>query len=232
MGTKKSLEYLIDVLILIPAIIYIYNSWPKGNIIFEFSYYLTVWSTILYFSLEIVNRASIIGLLPTLLLILIGEYLTENFKPWTLLNNHNELGVFFTSIILILLVSAIIETLFITIRKNKSKELLYSTIITTTIYFFYNQEILVTIAAWLFMFPLWYIIKSYNKIVRESIIVKGLIYNPKTNTYKKGYYNPNNTTAVSLCIWFYFLIVLPIYLYYHKDHLLTVFIDMIKLTSC
>lgn len=228
---KKYQEYLINALILIPSIIYIYNTWPTGNIIFEFSYYFLVWGTILSLSLHLIHRVSIIGLLPTLFLVLLGDYLTNNFKPWTFLDEYNELGIFFASILLILIIITMIEIFFIAIRKNKHKQLLYSAISTVIIYYLFNQEILTTITSWLFLIPLWELFKFDNEIVKDSIITKSLIYNPKTNTYKKRYCKLKDNSAISICIWFYLLIVLPVYLYYHKDHLLKVLIDMIKLTN-
>lgn len=228
---KKYQEYLINALILIPSLIYMYNTWPTGNIIFEFSYYFLVWGTILSLSLHLIHRVSIIGLLPTLFLVLLGDYLTNNFKPWTFLDKYNELGIFFASILLILIIITMVETLFIAIKNNKSKQLLCSAIITVIVYYFFTQETLTTITAWLFMLPLWKLFKFDNEIVKDSIITKSLIYNPKTNTYKKRYCKLKDNSAISICIWFYFLIVLPVYLYHHKDHILTVLIDMIKLTN-
>lgn len=234
MKNLKIPKIILQLGVSILTIFYIYNSWPKGNIFFEYYYYIFIWTGVGTASLYLINFISFLAIIPVIPLISLGEYLTENFRPWLFMNKYPEIATFWLSLFTIPILCLMIELLFNIPNKKHNTNfspILYSTFLTANIYYLFSQEIQATITAWLFMVPFTFIIISANNIVKNTIITKQLVYKSKSNSYKKEYIKGGLYGTWKLFFGFYILVILPFYIYDHKDHLLTVFIDMIKLTS-
>ena len=234
MKNLKIPKIILQLGVSILTIFYIYDSWPKGNIFFEYYYYIFIWAGVGTASLYLINFISFLAIIPIIPLISLGEYLTENFKPWLFMNNYPEIATFWLSLITIPILYSLIEILFnIPSKKNKANyfSMLYSSFLTAVIYYLFSQETQSTITAWLFMVPFTYIIIFVNNLVKNSIITKQLVYKSKSNSYKKEYIKGGLYGAWKLFFSFYILVILPFYIYNHKDHLIKLLIDIIKLTS-
>lgn len=234
MTKEKILKAIPQILISISIILYVYYTWPKANITFEYLYYTLIWGLMATIFCSLAVKFNVLALFTVKYLFQFGEYLTKDFKSYTFLDSYPELGTFWVSLIICLIACVVIEKILKIIEEknqNKNIVILSSLLLTTIIYYFFSSETQATTAAWLFLFPFWYIVKIFKEFFEETNLEESLVYNPKTNSYKKKYINASLNPILIISLVIYILIIMPMYLYDHKDHLLTVFIDMIKLTS-
>lgn len=234
MTKEKILKAIPQILISISIILYIYYTWPKANIIFEYLYYIFIWALMATFFCSLAVTFNVLALFSVKYLFQFGEYLTKDFKGYTFLDTAPELGTFWISLIICPIICVIIEKILKIIEEKNQKQniiILSSLLFTTIIYYFISPETQATTAAWLFLFPFWYIVKIFKEFFEETNLEESLVYNTKTNSYKKRYTNASLNPILIMSSIFYILFYMPMYLYDHKDHLLTVLIDIIKLTS-